>query len=462
MIDFEIKNALILYYILFFSFERIENLMNLQENDNQIYENIRKKFFLINNNSLENSPPRMLAGCSSGYNCYKCNSINNCFWCVSSCYQTYMSPCGIDSSKYVSNVQTNNNWFVNFYNYCSPSTSICGKTTYDLSQESVNINLINNMDQSETCYWIITNDNKKDFAYNLTRKGYSLDRLSIVFIDDDGTTDVTYKYIYDSSIGTTNQVIDLSYKNMVVFYQNLASAYSNSFSFNASLSSTPIKPNDDSDNNTDKNSDNSNTGISVVMIIIVVISSITGVLGFIIGFRFICIYCCKWVSQVSDENQNNNRNNNNNNNQDPLRNFKEATAEDCMKYEQKDCTICLLPNDGCERIVSSPCHHYFHYNCIKNWVGRRNTKPTCPNCNYDLHSNDIVPIHAGYLEKERQRAKSRSQNDMNNNLWNVPNLFSAKAMAKCNSPFMENFNPNRNFDPHVQIVEDSLVDINQN
>ena len=86
--------------------------------------------------------------------------------------------------------------------------------------------------------------------------------------------------------------------------------------------------------------------------------------------------------------------------QEVFKRFQEATMEECRKTDQNICSICLFSNDQKNIIVKSPCHHYFHSNCIKNWLNHKNSKPKCPNCNYDLLSQNIVPLPQNYRIEE--------------------------------------------------------------
>ncbi|CAO3695227.1 unnamed protein product [Umbelopsis ramanniana] len=49
------------------------------------------------------------------------------------------------------------------------------------------------------------------------------------------------------------------------------------------------------------------------------------------------------------------------------------------------CPICLDQyEDGSSKIRVLPCSHYFHQECIDNWLLRENTTTNCPCCNFDL------------------------------------------------------------------------------
>ena len=54
--------------------------------------------------------------------------------------------------------------------------------------------------------------------------------------------------------------------------------------------------------------------------------------------------------------------------------------------ENTECTICL---DNIENnCIKLECGHYFHMNCIRNWMLRRNT--TCPICRSQIFSRTEI------------------------------------------------------------------------
>ena len=57
----------------------------------------------------------------------------------------------------------------------------------------------------------------------------------------------------------------------------------------------------------------------------------------------------------------------------------ESKIEDESKInpDKKECVICLEEFKNGEFITSLPCIHFFHSNCIKNWLTRNNECPVC-------------------------------------------------------------------------------------
>lgn len=55
------------------------------------------------------------------------------------------------------------------------------------------------------------------------------------------------------------------------------------------------------------------------------------------------------------------------------------------------CSICLDDNAD----VELPCHHLYHFECIKEWFAQGRSQKTCPYCRYNLYSNGkpVVLIH---------------------------------------------------------------------
>lgn len=64
--------------------------------------------------------------------------------------------------------------------------------------------------------------------------------------------------------------------------------------------------------------------------------------------------------------------------QEYVNNFKEINID----VEGRDCAICLDHID--KKMVRTHCNHYFHSNCIKQWLTKDCYKPNCPNCRSSL------------------------------------------------------------------------------
>ena len=55
------------------------------------------------------------------------------------------------------------------------------------------------------------------------------------------------------------------------------------------------------------------------------------------------------------------------------------------KYNKQKCIICLDSYSISDKICFLPCIHYFHFNCIKNWVKESNK---CPICKHNIKKNE--------------------------------------------------------------------------
>ena len=86
-------------------------------------------------------------------------------------------------------------------------------------------------------------------------------------------------------------------------------------------------------------------------------------------------------------NYNRDRNHRDNRGSDLL-SFPEIVIEDINKLEEanKSCMICLEEFKSKEKVTALPCLHYFHTNCIKKWMKRKNE---CPICKFKLTKENI-------------------------------------------------------------------------
>ena len=100
---------------------------------------------------------------------------------------------------------------------------------------------------------------------------------------------------------------------------------------------------------------------------------------------------------------NNNNNNLNNHNNPPLHiiifhrpnsinenpiNFPEIEIQDVNKLEEanRKCMICLEEFKSKEKVTALPCIHFFHTQCIQEWIERKNE---CPVCKFELTQKNI-------------------------------------------------------------------------
>lgn len=55
----------------------------------------------------------------------------------------------------------------------------------------------------------------------------------------------------------------------------------------------------------------------------------------------------------------------------------EFTAEELMERGLVVCAICREELAATQRLSELPCRHYYHKDCISNWLTNRNTCPLC-------------------------------------------------------------------------------------
>jgi predicted RNA-binding Zn-ribbon protein involved in translation (DUF1610 family) len=69
-------------------------------------------------------------------------------------------------------------------------------------------------------------------------------------------------------------------------------------------------------------------------------------------------------------------------------NFPEIVIQDINKLEEanRKCMICLEDFKVKEKVTALPCIHFFHPNCIKEWIERKNE---CPVCKFELTTQNI-------------------------------------------------------------------------
>ena len=69
-------------------------------------------------------------------------------------------------------------------------------------------------------------------------------------------------------------------------------------------------------------------------------------------------------------------------------NFPEIVIQDINKLEEanRKCMICLEDFKAKEKVTALPCIHFFHPNCIKEWIERKNE---CPVCKFELTTQNI-------------------------------------------------------------------------
>ncbi len=99
----------------------------------------------------------------------------------------------------------------------------------------------------------------------------------------------------------------------------------------------------------------------------------------LIFISFATSTCCKYNVVRNERNERNER---------LLRNHilsSENNSENIEKIEvkydnnfyDKECTICLEGFVENELLYKLKCHHYYHKNCIDDWLSKKNTCPLC-------------------------------------------------------------------------------------
>lgn len=69
----------------------------------------------------------------------------------------------------------------------------------------------------------------------------------------------------------------------------------------------------------------------------------------------------------------------------------------------EDCSICLdAMINGISSVIKLSCNHYFHENCIKDWISANITLPKCPIC------NDGILEHLEKLQKDKEEIQKNT------------------------------------------------------
>lgn len=67
-----------------------------------------------------------------------------------------------------------------------------------------------------------------------------------------------------------------------------------------------------------------------------------------------------------------------------LKNIK-ITDENINLYKESSCNVCLCEYNTDDSLILLPCKHYFHEDCISNWLCKENVK--CPICRKDCRES---------------------------------------------------------------------------
>ena len=89
-----------------------------------------------------------------------------------------------------------------------------------------------------------------------------------------------------------------------------------------------------------------------------------------------------YINNNDNINQNNNfKINNDDNNMENILEEIELSEKIIDKAETKECPICLMDYYVGNKICYLPCFHFFHSNCIKDWIKK---SKRCPLCNIEI------------------------------------------------------------------------------
>ena len=88
------------------------------------------------------------------------------------------------------------------------------------------------------------------------------------------------------------------------------------------------------------------------------------------------------------------------------------------------CTICVEFISTESEISMTPCGHFFHFNCIKNWLENRKS---CPQCRKKAFSTQKIPNEKQYYGKEKINSLQSRQEHLSNE-----NEFLKKQLGQLN------------------------------
>ena len=108
------------------------------------------------------------------------------------------------------------------------------------------------------------------------------------------------------------------------------------------------------------------------------------------------------------------------------------------KKSKEKCSICLegfqeekeniknnkINNQKANKIIMTPCEHFFHYKCLFTWLSKSNEHIKCPNCNF-LFINDE--------EIEKLILNANNIHNHNNNNYSTSNISSSNNISNSGS-----------------------------
>ena len=103
-----------------------------------------------------------------------------------------------------------------------------------------------------------------------------------------------------------------------------------------------------------------------------------------------------------------------------LHNCIEVKDWDHKVLVQPNCTICLEIFKRLEKILEIPCHHIFHYECLKMWINEKPLIPSCPICLADL-SLANHPIQQKTIQIDHHSIHSSNHEKINIELNSISN-----------------------------------------
>ena len=329
-----------------------------------------------------------------------CSPLNNCFNC-SACGEimVYSCPCKWSSSTCILDYSQEMDFydFTETYENCvdSQSKSIqntyCGQIEEDIENNKLSLSLPK-VDGyygqlNLFCTYVYKSHLKSDaiFKINIERNDnnypdYDKIQLQITIVYKNDDIDFTKKI--DTSIYNTN-VEDVK---EIIFKVECRTMYSKSpFSVNITYTKG-----------------SSNIGLIIAIIVIILIC---------IAFSIIVYYFSRKISEnarirhqqileahIQRQNMiNNNIINEENNNKRIIEYMlKEPNMlgkKICQKEHEKygtNCTICLEElKIGVSEVSLTPCQHVFHYECLSNWLKKKDCTYKCPVCNFNLLNTNI-------------------------------------------------------------------------
>ena len=58
-----------------------------------------------------------------------------------------------------------------------------------------------------------------------------------------------------------------------------------------------------------------------------------------------------------------------------------------INFKEKTCAICIREYVQNENILTTPCEHEYHYNCIRVWFRTNNS---CPICKFKIVKENLI------------------------------------------------------------------------